>query len=83
MQPYRLMCALAVHAPFDRVVVLPGFAAGEGERGGVREHGKIANTPAALTKLVSRLACGGRALRFCYEAGPCGYGIQRQLSVAN
>jgi transposase len=21
------------------------------------------------------------ALRFCYEAGPCGYGIQRQLSA--
>ena len=23
----------------------------------------------------------GAALRFCYEAGPCGYGIQRQLSA--
>ena len=54
----------------------------EGKRGEVREHGKIANTPAALTKLVSKLARGGRALKFCYEAGPCGYGIQRQLSVA-
>ena len=54
----------------------------EGKRGEVREHGKIANTPAALTKLASKLAHGGRALKFCYEAGPCGYGIQRQLSVA-
>ena len=24
----------------------------------------------------------GRTLRFCYEAGPCGYGIQRQLTAA-
>ena len=24
---------------------------------------------------------GGVELRFCYEAGPCGYGIQRQLSA--
>ncbi len=54
----------------------------EGKRGEVREHGKIANTPIALTKLVSKLARGGRALMFCYEAGPCGYGIQRQLSIA-
>jgi len=28
----------------------------EGKRGKVREHGKIANTPAALTKLVSKVA---------------------------
>ena len=54
----------------------------EGKRGEVREHGKIANTPAALTTLVGKMVRGGRALKFCYEAGPCGYGIQRQLSVA-
>ena len=51
-----------------------------GMRGEVREHGKIANTPAALKALAAKLAHGGNALRFCYEAGPCGYGIQRQLS---
>jgi transposase len=54
----------------------------EGKRGEVREHGTVANTPAALTKLASKLAHGGRALKFCYEAGPCGYVIQRQLSAA-
>ena len=53
-----------------------------GKRGEVREHGKIVNTPAALKKLTTKLADGGRELRFCYEAGPCGYGIQRQLSEA-
>jgi transposase len=56
--------------------------ADEGKRGDVREHGEIANTPAALTKLVNRLSQDGRELKFCYEAGPCGYGIQRQLSAA-
>ena len=49
--------------------------------GEVREHGKIANTPAALKALAERVARRGRELRFCYEAGPCGYGIQRQLSA--
>ena len=50
-----------------------------GARGDVREYGKIANTPAAVKAKLSRV---GSALRFCYEAGPCGYGIQRQLTVA-
>src|SRR6516164_4378401 len=52
-----------------------------GERGEVREHGRIANTPAALRRLACKLGQEGVALRFCYEAGPCGYGIQRQLSA--
>src|SRR6201994_3118954 len=48
----------------------------------VREHGKIPNTPAALKALTVKLAPARRELRFCYEAGPCGYGIQRQLTTA-
>ena len=51
-----------------------------GLRGEVREYGRIANTAAALDRLVRKLARDGVKLRFCYEAGPCGYGIQRQLS---
>jgi transposase len=53
-----------------------------GKRGEVREHGKIANTPAALNTLSGELARAGAELRFCYEAGPCGYGIERQLTAA-
>ena len=56
--------------------------AASGLRGEVREYGKIPNTPAALKALAVKLAPAGRDLRFCYEAGPCGYGIQRQLSGA-
>ena len=52
-----------------------------GLRGDVREYGKIANTPAAVKALVAKLARNGHELRFCYEAGPCGYGIQRQLTA--
>jgi transposase len=48
----------------------------------VREHGKIPNTPAALKALTVKLAPARKELRFCYEAGPCGYGIQRQLTEA-
>ena len=53
-----------------------------GLRGEVRDYGRIANTPAAVQRLVRKLGHQGVALRFCYEAGPCGYGIQRQLAAA-
>jgi len=54
----------------------------EGQRGELREYDRIPNTPADLKKLADKLGCTGRTLRFCYEAGPCGYGIQRQLTAA-
>jgi len=55
-------------------------AVAEAEGGEVRYHGEIANTPAALDKLIKQLRKGDAALSFCYEAGPCGYGIHRQLT---
>lgn len=54
----------------------------DGKRSEVREHGEIANTPAALTKLLGKLDGPGVKLHICYEAGPCGYGIQRQVAAA-
>ena len=53
-----------------------------GGRGDVREYGRIANSPETLTRLVVKLKRTGGELRFCYEAGPCGYGIQRHLTAA-
>lgn len=41
-------------------------------------RGTIANTPVAVAKLVQQLG-GGAGLSCCYEAGPCGYALQRQL----
>lgn len=49
--------------------------------GEVRYWGKIANTAAAVAGLVKRLQQGGRQLLVCYEAGPCGYGLHRQLNA--
>jgi transposase len=51
-----------------------------GVRGEVREYGKIAHTSAAVKALTTKLASRHGELRFCYEAGPCGCGIQRQLT---
>ena len=52
-----------------------------GLRGEVREYGRIANTPEALDRLMCKLGGASVRLRVCYEAGPCGYGIQRHLSA--
>lgn len=52
-----------------------------GLRGEVREYGRIANRATALDRLPRKLGGDGMTLRFCYEAGPCGYGIQRRLSA--
>lgn len=55
-------------------------AVAEGERGGeVRHWGTIPHRPDHIRKLVEKLGADGRHLHFCYEAGPCGYGLHRQL----
>ena len=67
---------LDVHKDSIVVAVAEG-----GLRGEVREYGRIANTSAALDRLLRKLGGDGMKLRFCYEAGPCGYGIHRRLSA--
>ncbi len=47
--------------------------------GDVRYMGEIAKTPEAIAKLVAQIKRGRGRLAFCYEAGPCGYIICRQL----
>ncbi len=46
----------------------------------VRFLGEIANKPEAIKRLVEKLASRHGELSFCYEAGPCGYGIHRQIT---
>ncbi len=50
-------------------------------RGEPEYHGEISNTLKALKKLVSQLneLTGGEQILWCYEAGPCGYVIYREL----
>jgi transposase len=51
-----------------------------GRGGEVRFLGEIPSTPEALYRLVERLKGRHRQLSFCYEAGPCGYGVHRLLN---
>jgi transposase len=50
-----------------------------GRDGEVRSLGRIANRPPAIERLARDLARRYGRLRFSYEAGPCGYGLYRQL----
>lgn len=52
-----------------------------GRSGEVRFAGEIANRPDAVRRLIERLAEKHGTLSVCYEAGPCGYGLQRQITA--
>jgi len=67
---------------FDTSKLRNAVAIADAGRGGeVRFFGEIENTPAATAKLVRKLAAKYQRLTFCYEAGPTGYGLQRQIKA--
>jgi transposase len=66
---------------FDTSKSRNAVAIAEAGRGGeVRFLGEIDNTPAATGKLVRKLAARYGRMAFCYEAGPTGYGLYRQIT---
>ena len=72
---YALYVGLDVHKDSIAIAVAwPG-------RGVPESRGEIAHKPKTVAKLVQRLSeeCGGGIVLFCYEAGPCGYGLYRQI----
>jgi transposase len=65
---------------FDTSKLRNAVAIADAGRGGeVRFLGDIENTGAATAKLVRKLAAKYERLTFCYEAGPTGYGLHRQI----
>src|SRR5690242_21246351 len=52
-----------------------------GRAGEVRFHGEIANRPEAVRRLIEGLGAKRGQLKVCYEAGPCGYGLHRQITA--
>jgi len=66
---------------FDTSKLRNAVAIAEGGRGGeVRFLGEIENSEAATAKLVRKLERQYQRLTFCYEAGPTGYGLRRQIT---
>ncbi len=52
-----------------------------GRSGEVRFQGEITNQADAVRRLIERLGEKHGRLRVCYEAGPCGYGLYRQITA--
>ena len=74
MEEARALVGLDVHEAI-RVAVADGGRTGE-----VRHVCTTENSPAAIGKLARGLARRHGALEFVYEAGSCGYNVQRQLA---
>jgi transposase len=55
--------------------------AAAGRDGEVRFLGDIDSTPEAVERLVAKLRKRHHRLAFCYEAGPTGYGLHRQITA--
>lgn len=66
---------LDVHA--DTIAVA---LASEGRGGEMRFYGTIANSADTVLRLTKTLSRDGQIPTFCYEAGPCGYGLHRHLT---
>ncbi len=50
-----------------------------GREGEIRYLGEIDSSPAAVERMIRKLAGRYEELHFCYEAGPTGYGLYRQV----
>ena len=59
-----------------RIAVAVAEAGRDGE---VRYLGEFDNTPDGVARLIRKLADRYQKLHVCYEAGPTGYGLYRQV----
>jgi transposase len=62
----------------SKLKISVAVAAG-GRNGEVRFFGDISAEPASVVSMVAKLAKRGNRLHFCYEAGPTGYELYRQI----
>ena len=74
---YNAFIGLDVHR--DTIAVAIADAGRDGE---VRLWGTIPNTSQSLAKVLKKLIQRHKNIEVVYEAGPCGYGIYRQLNKA-
>lgn len=67
---------------FDTAKKKHALAVAEGGRNGeVRYVGEIDTSPATVEKVIRKLADRYAKLHVCYEAGPTGYGLYRQVEA--
>ena len=75
MTNHEAFVGFDVHKETIAVAIAKGGAGGD-----VGGFGTIKNSKQAVALLARKLARTHGELSFCYEAGPCGYAIYRQLA---
>ena len=71
-----------VYVAFDTAKLKHAVAVAEGGRGGeIRFVGEIENRPATIERMIRKLARRYKKLQVCFEAGPTGYGLYRQMQA--
>ena len=71
-----------VFVTFDVAKKKPAVAVAEGGRAGeVRFLGDVENNPLPIERTIKRLAARYDRLHVCFEAGPTGYGLYRQVQA--
>ncbi len=73
MKHYSKYVGMDVH---KEEIMISVAAAGNGE---AAYYGAIQNDPETIAKTIRRIVKKEDDAAFCYEAGPCGYGIYRQI----
>ena len=73
MSDYNKYVGMDVHKSTIAVAIA------EAGRGKPVSYGIIENSPQIIARMVKKLSKGKMKLTFCYEAGPCGYGVYRQI----
>ena len=76
MKGYNAYVGLDVHKETIAVAIA------DARSNDVRFYGGIKNTPDAVAAMIKKLGERHKRLRFVYEAGPCGYGLYRQINAA-
>src|SRR4030066_197406 len=76
MKKYSKFVGLDVH----KADIVVGTA--NADRGEAGYYGTIEHAPHCYLKLAKKLSKSGGEVLFCYEAGPCGYEVYRQLTKA-
>lgn len=73
MYQYNKYVGLDVHK--EKIMI----AIAQADRTAPLYYGEIANTEEAIAKAIRKVT-GQEDVAFCYEAGPCGYGLYRQIT---
>ena len=55
--------------------------ADDGRDGEIRDWGTVSTDPISVDRLLKKLAARFDLVEVCYEAGPTGYGLYRQITA--